>query len=653
MIMVDQLRAPRWLPFTSTGSGGQSLIDTLLPNIAYLRKTSFSFTNYFVCATACTPSRATLLTGLYSQQNCMFQTQLTAACQPSLQTGFENIASVLGGAGYDCYWVGKWHLSDPAADEAGPTQYEFISAGSFPPGSNYPSPNGLGNEGTEGANPDGVPLNTQPEPPSSHRPAPLNTTVTAVEYYNDAAIATYFNDITMPLIVDAINAGTPWFAAVSFVNPHDMSGFPYNFDLAPTTGVFGTPVIPPNICYPPPNTAGSSGSYSNTGLYPLPNVYNSTYSPPSSWNVNDNVNNTTTGGALVKPGLQLAFQEYMAATSGPVFSQSGWTMFLNYYFWMQKCVDLQIGRVLQNFFTTIADLDLNPDPQKNVTIMFLSDHGDYAGSHWIHNKGGALYDESINVPLYISMGPMRGEYANGLPNVNNSQSAVSQYVCSSVDILPFLYAISQDNDFNWRVNTGSPIQYLAGRESLYDAIYSSVPLQRRVSTIPNQGGAYNNQTHQPYILHTTDEFASANIATMNINVPSHAIAFRTVDLTVNQVNPDGFNVNGGGKLGIYSYWPNPNSVNATYPDLTQTQEFEFYDYTGGNLAEVGNEYITNPTLASNFMAAYNAIAANELYIIKSAFANTHNLAYEAYVAGQNNASCMAAFAVAPVNGLLS
>jgi hypothetical protein len=318
MIMVDQLRAPRWLPFTSTGSGGQSLIDTLLPNIAYLRKTSFSFTNYFVCATACTPSRATLLTGLYSQQNCMFQTQLTAACQPSLQTGFENIASVLGGAGYDCYWVGKWHLSDPAADEAGPTQYEFISAGSFPPGSNYPSPNGLGNEGTEGANPDGVPLNTQPEPPSSHRPAPLNTTVTAVEYYNDAAIATYFNDITMPLIVDAINAGTPWFAAVSFVNPHDMSGFPYNFDLAPTTGVFGTPVIPPNICYPPPNTAGSSGSYSNTGLYPLPNVYNSTYSPPSSWNVNDNVNNTTTGGALVKPGLQLAFQEYMAATSGPV-----------------------------------------------------------------------------------------------------------------------------------------------------------------------------------------------------------------------------------------------------------------------------------------------------------------------------------------------
>jgi arylsulfatase A len=70
MIMVDQLRLPSyWLTLTQQGT-----VDGMCPNIAWLRKTSYRFWSFYVCAQACTPSRATLLTGLYAPQTGIFTT---------------------------------------------------------------------------------------------------------------------------------------------------------------------------------------------------------------------------------------------------------------------------------------------------------------------------------------------------------------------------------------------------------------------------------------------------------------------------------------------------------------------------------------------------------------------------------------------------
>src|ERR1017187_7176870 len=121
MIMVDQMGTPRWLP------------GPTLPHIANLQATSCILPNYCVASSACTPSRATLLTGLYSQQTCIFNT-LENWCEPELLaytgplppdgsgTGFPTIGNVLsqqlpkglGGPltqGYDTVWIGKWHAS--------------------------------------------------------------------------------------------------------------------------------------------------------------------------------------------------------------------------------------------------------------------------------------------------------------------------------------------------------------------------------------------------------------------------------------------------------------------------------------------------------------------------------------------------------------
>ena len=655
LVMVDQLRTPRWVP---AGGSGLATLQALTPNITKLQTQSFSFPNFFVAATACTPSRSTLLTGLYTQQTCQFRTQDTPGCEPSLNIGFQNIATVLGQSflGMPSFWVGKWHLSDPtptlgsAMGANGPTDYSF-SAGafggaSFPPSSSIASPNGGGNTGSEGYNPSNHP---------THSTLPPNSVSLGSLYYNDAAICDYFFNKTVPAL-QAVPSANRWFAAVSFVNPHDVTQFPFSYNLSGLPNFGSFPTNFPTSTYPPPFTTGSSGSgatnsqiYADTSLPPLPSAYSTGGAAvgANNWNYADGP--TRYNGGLGKPDMQLAFQGYINNMYGQCDgSVVSWNTFMNYYFWMQACVDFQIGRILY------------PSPPTSLlneaVVVFLSDHGDYGGSHNLHAKGGALYDEAINVPLYVSYPPMRpASYANG-----NGPFTIP-YVCSMVDVLPFFYAQSLGSDAGWRRDTASNVAYLSNRESILDSIYAftnsaylNAAQQRRVSSIPNQNGNYNNQPYQPYILTTTDEFATA--AVNGTLVPPHAVGFRTVDLTVPYRNADGVNVFGGGKLGIYSFWPSvpssPTSSNVnqtlTQPNMSLAQQYEFYDYTGAvtgnrNYPELGNEWLSNP-LNSVFLAAFNNIAVqNELYPPNAYTTSLYNAFYQAallsYAIARNNTTC--------------
>jgi len=184
LVIVDQMRNPAfWLP---SGNNWVTTYGSILPNLTALAQGSLSFPNYWVAATACTPSRACLLTGLYSQQTCIFQTSDAPGGGPPLlpynnngwsgnnnaSVGFPTIGNVLsqslpvGTSGnniqYDCTWIGKWHLScstgtqDGTPGENGPSDYNFSAVYSIPntgtahgfpyPAAYYPSPNGVLNE---------------------------------------------------------------------------------------------------------------------------------------------------------------------------------------------------------------------------------------------------------------------------------------------------------------------------------------------------------------------------------------------------------------------------------------------------------------------------------------------------------------------------
>jgi arylsulfatase A-like enzyme len=102
IVITDQERAVAEWP-----ESYRRRLEDRLPAMKRLKKTGLSFDHAYTAACMCSPSRATLQTSNYPiVTGCT--TTGTAILPPPSQTA--NIASVMGAAGYTCYWIGKWHL---------------------------------------------------------------------------------------------------------------------------------------------------------------------------------------------------------------------------------------------------------------------------------------------------------------------------------------------------------------------------------------------------------------------------------------------------------------------------------------------------------------------------------------------------------------
>ncbi len=171
IVMVDQLRTPRWF---GAGSG----LVGLPPNIAALARSGVSFARHYTASNDCTPARAALLTGLYTHQTgCM----ITGAS--TLDPGFPTWGTMLRELGYATNWYGKWHLTRGDRhwnEQSGPPVLERYGFA----GGTYPSPNGSPGQG----------------------------------WHVDGHIADQFD----AWYREAGGEG-PWCTTVSFVNPHDIA----------------------------------------------------------------------------------------------------------------------------------------------------------------------------------------------------------------------------------------------------------------------------------------------------------------------------------------------------------------------------------------------------------------------------------------------
>jgi arylsulfatase A-like enzyme len=163
VIVVDQLRAPVWMP-------AAALVPALMPNLAALRAGAVSFERHYTASNDCTPSRGALLTGLYSHQ-----TGCLITGNSHLDPDFPTWGTLLRELGYSTWWWGKWHLNPNPGASLEP--YGFS-------GGTYPSPNGAPGQGA------------------------------AV----DPLIAAQFAEW-----LRLEGGGQPWCATVSFVNPHDIA----------------------------------------------------------------------------------------------------------------------------------------------------------------------------------------------------------------------------------------------------------------------------------------------------------------------------------------------------------------------------------------------------------------------------------------------
>jgi arylsulfatase A-like enzyme len=512
VIMVDQLRLPMWMTSAQSDS-----LSTVLPNIVgNLANHSYYFGQFFVNATNCTPSRACIMTGLYPPQTGMYDTETSSSSTtlgPSLNPAFATWAAALGelNPAYkgNIWWFGKWHLSNDLMDS--PLAAYGLNTRTYPGGMEpyNPSPNGAANEGTDGGYFDGL----------------------SQTFANDAMITGDFIGWLTGQDPTPSAPATPWCATVSLINPHDISSAPAW--LAP--GPFPPPNVPlPLVYYPPP--PGSP-----------PSFYNSL---PAPWNYEDLQQVTN------KPSWQYGYQDHLNAQLGPV---DDWVLFLNQYMWLQSFVDQQVGLILNALYSSPY--------ASNTVVVFFSDHGEYGGSHGLHGKGNAAYDEALRVPLYVQFPGQTG-------------TIPMNQMCSAVDLFGLICDLGTGGSGQWRLAYPD----LASRQSLWSFLYNNSSETR---IVPGAVGL-------PFIFHTYDQ-AAAYSGMSNSNPPKlHIVCLRTkLDLDAGAI---------GAKLAFYYAWdPCTTYPNATPPDA------EFYDYnpaTSNNAAEKGNDYFSNDAVTQQTIQQY-------------------------------------------------
>lgn len=98
VILTDDQRAD------AIGLGGSKHLKT--PNIDRLGKEGVYFRNMFCTTSLCSPSRASILSGLYAH------THGVTNNFTEYPTGFKSFPMVLQASGYDTAYIGKWHMGE-------------------------------------------------------------------------------------------------------------------------------------------------------------------------------------------------------------------------------------------------------------------------------------------------------------------------------------------------------------------------------------------------------------------------------------------------------------------------------------------------------------------------------------------------------------
>lgn len=94
--------------YADLGSYGAEGFET--PHLDQLASEGIRFTNFYVPATVCTPSRAGLLTGRYPKRSNLHEAVLFPYSNGGLSPNEYTMAEMLRDVGYSTSCIGKWHL---------------------------------------------------------------------------------------------------------------------------------------------------------------------------------------------------------------------------------------------------------------------------------------------------------------------------------------------------------------------------------------------------------------------------------------------------------------------------------------------------------------------------------------------------------------
>jgi arylsulfatase A-like enzyme len=405
-IMVDQMRYPPAYPGADPMEPLYQILrfqDTdlatnpyaaLFPGFCMLRQHGVSLQNHTASSMACVPSRASIFTGQYSARSGVTQTEgmFKVDTDPAFpwlpQDGVPTLGDWFRAAGYETHYFGRWDLSNPPVGSLEPWGFSSWEA-SYPSDQRFGSPN-LGVYRDKGYTP-------------------------LVEaFLKRKALGTQSNIINSNNPTNASFKQSPWLAVASFVNPHDIGGYPVPWkpNVQPLdAAALGTGANNPLRPYGAP----PAGTRSNPPPYP-----NNT---SGTWRVPLNPQGFNASGLLLPPTLnedlargkptcqadyaykfQIALttlrgQNALKASPYPFQMQQNagdwYRAYLEFYLYLQYLVNLEISAVVSCLHETgLAE---------NTIVVFTSDHGELGGAHGGQiEKWHNAYQESIHVPAIVS-----------------------------------------------------------------------------------------------------------------------------------------------------------------------------------------------------------------------------------------------------------
>ena len=335
ILMTDQERVPMHWP--------DGWADENLPNRARLARRGLTFTNHFCAASMCSPSRATIFTGVYPAEHGVTEvlqdgTKEENTTQHTLQPSRKNLADLLAAAGYDIQYRGKWHMSkDPSGTLMVQSRHDlehYRFKGWLPPDA------------------------------GADQSAPMLGGGTADWDGLTASQAASFLKSADP------KASKPFALIVSLVNPHDIMACPPTWEQPSSSD------IPPY-----------QGSANYADVYPEC--------------VQQGIRLPSTADEVLrdnhKPHCQYESKDMWAIGLGPVLvSPERAREYVNFYAYLHKRSDEDMGTVLDA-------LQGNKGLWDRTIVIRLSDHGEMGLAHGgMREKAYNAYEETLHVPLVVA-----------------------------------------------------------------------------------------------------------------------------------------------------------------------------------------------------------------------------------------------------------
>jgi len=310
------------------------------PNLDALARSSFVMDNAYVTQPVCTPSRSSIMTGLYPQTTGLVRNGISVG--PETKTIAEMVSD-----DYVCAHFGKWHLGDDVVAQHGFEQWISIEGAhalrEFSEACSDVEPDYHGFLRENGVEP----------------PAPL------VSYETWAPGAGLPEGLT-PASFLAIEASR-------FIDEHASSATDRPFILFVS-------LFEPH----PPYTGPLNGTYS-----------------PDEIEVGPAFLERPEGGSRLN---ELRADYYLAGNLNPLgvaggdfhdtTTEAGWRKLRAQYFANVTLVDRAVGRILNS----LDDSGLTDD----TLVVFTSEHGEMAGDHGMLEKR-SLYEEASRVPLLVKV----------------------------------------------------------------------------------------------------------------------------------------------------------------------------------------------------------------------------------------------------------